>query len=59
MPLREDDDMAGPAVSVADSGDTGESGKLKMIISLLKKVVGVKDIASMCMLSDFYYNHAH
>ncbi|KZT70421.1 hypothetical protein DAEQUDRAFT_725323 [Daedalea quercina L-15889] len=34
-------------VSVPDAGDTGESGKLKMIVSLVKKVVGVKDIASM------------
>ena len=34
-------------VSVPDTGDAGESGKLKMIVSLVKKVVGVKDIASM------------
>ncbi|KAH9835322.1 uncharacterized protein C8Q71DRAFT_710027 [Rhodofomes roseus] len=40
------DDGSQP-VSVPDTADTGESGKLKMIISLVKKVVGVKDIASM------------
>ncbi|KAJ7574300.1 hypothetical protein C8J56DRAFT_979332 [Mycena floridula] len=35
------------AISVPDSGDTGEGGKLKMIVQLLKKCLGVKDIASM------------
>lgn len=34
-------------ISVPDSGDTGESGKLKMIVQLVKKCLGVKDIASM------------
>ena len=43
-PLDED---AGQAVSVPDSGDTGEGGKLKMIIGLVKKCLGVKDIATM------------
>lgn len=38
------------AVSVPDAGDSGE-GKLKMIVSLVKKCLGVKDIASMCVLS--------
>ena len=38
-------------VSVPDTGDAGESGKLKMIVSLVKKVVGVKDIASMYVAS--------
>ncbi|KAF5356612.1 hypothetical protein D9758_008242 [Tetrapyrgos nigripes] len=37
----------GAAVSVPDSGDTGEGGKLKMIVQLVKKCLGVKDIASM------------
>ncbi|TFK41440.1 hypothetical protein BDQ12DRAFT_677985 [Crucibulum laeve] len=36
-----------PAISVPDSGDAGEGGKLKMIIQLVKKCLGVKDIASM------------
>ncbi|CCM01209.1 uncharacterized protein FIBRA_03257 [Fibroporia radiculosa] len=42
-----DDDLISQPISVPDSGDVGESGKLKMIMQLLKKVVGVKDIASM------------
>lgn len=42
-----DDDAPGPPISVPDSGDTGEGGKLKMIIQLVKKCLGVKDIASM------------
>src|SRR5688572_22426735 len=35
------------AVAVPDSADTGEGGKLKMIVTLVKKCLGVKDIASM------------
>lgn len=46
--VAEDEVAATPVV--ADTGDTGESGKLKMIISLIKKCLGVKDIASMCVL---------
>lgn len=42
-----DDDVISQPISVPDSGDAGESGKLKMIIQLLKKCLGVKDIASM------------
>ena len=34
-------------LSVPDSGDAGDGGKLKMIVSLVKKCLGVKDIASM------------
>ncbi|CAL1708602.1 unnamed protein product [Somion occarium] len=45
-PLDVDDEPAGQAVSVPDAGDTGE-GKLKMIVQLVKKCLGVKDIASM------------
>ncbi|KIK70294.1 hypothetical protein GYMLUDRAFT_53358 [Collybiopsis luxurians FD-317 M1] len=41
------DDDAPPAISVPDSGDTGEGGKLKMIVQLVKKCLGVKDIAAM------------
>lgn len=39
----------GPPISVADSADTGESGKLKMIVQLVRKCMGIKDIASMCV----------
>lgn len=46
----EEIDTSEPPVSVPDSGDSGESGKLKMIVSLVKKCFGVKDIASMCVL---------
>ncbi|PCH44808.1 hypothetical protein WOLCODRAFT_105705 [Wolfiporia cocos MD-104 SS10] len=41
------DDENSQPISVPDTGDSGESGKLKMIVSLLKKCLGVKDIASM------------
>jgi hypothetical protein len=42
-----DIDAPGPPISVPDSGDAGEGGKLKMIIALVKKSLGVKDIAAM------------
>ncbi|TFK72794.1 hypothetical protein BDN72DRAFT_791897 [Pluteus cervinus] len=42
-----DEDAPGPPISVPDSGETGEGGKLKMIVQLVKKCLGVKDIASM------------
>ncbi|KAK7684905.1 hypothetical protein QCA50_011738 [Cerrena zonata] len=45
-PQDESVDEETKAVSVPDSGDSGE-GKLKMIVSLVKKCLGVKDIASM------------
>ncbi|OCH91257.1 hypothetical protein OBBRIDRAFT_887067 [Obba rivulosa] len=41
------DDEPAQAVSVPDTGDAGESSKLKMIIQLVKKCLGVKDIATM------------
>lgn len=37
----------GPPISVPDSEDTGETGKLKMIVQLVRKCMGIKDIASM------------
>ncbi|CDO75437.1 hypothetical protein BN946_scf184693.g6 [Trametes cinnabarina] len=37
----------GQAISVPDASDAGESGKLKMIVQLVKKCLGVKDIAAM------------
>ena len=40
-----------PPISVPDSGDTGESGKLKMIVQLVRKCMGIKDIASMWVSS--------
>ncbi|KAL1743969.1 hypothetical protein HDZ31DRAFT_39686 [Schizophyllum fasciatum] len=42
-----DEDAPGPAISVPESNDTGEGGKLKMIMQLVKKCFGVKDIAAM------------
>jgi hypothetical protein len=38
-------------ISVADTGDHGEGGKLKMIVQLVKRVLGVKDIAAMCVVA--------
>ncbi|KZT33032.1 hypothetical protein SISSUDRAFT_1027985 [Sistotremastrum suecicum HHB10207 ss-3] len=48
-PIVEDDDPDAPGapISVPDSGESGEGGKLKMIIGLLKRSLGVKDIAAM------------
>lgn len=42
-----DEDAPDAPISVPDSGDTGEGGKLKMIVQLVKKSLGVKDIAAM------------
>ncbi|KAF8237388.1 hypothetical protein L208DRAFT_1247942 [Tricholoma matsutake] len=41
--LTEDD----APITVPDSGETGEGGKVKMIVQLVKKCLGVKDIAAM------------
>ncbi|KAF7323647.1 hypothetical protein MKEN_00585400 [Mycena kentingensis (nom. inval.)] len=41
-----DDEAPGPPISVPDNGE-GEGGKLKMIVQLVKKSLGVKDIAAM------------
>jgi len=38
-------------ISVPDSGETGEGGKVKMIVQLVKKCLGVKDIAAMFVFS--------
>jgi len=35
------------AAAIAVPEDTGEGGKLKMIVTLVKRCLGVKDIASM------------
>ena len=37
-------------ISVPDSGETGEGGKVNMIVQLVKKCLGVKDIAAMFVL---------
>lgn len=42
-----DIDAPGPPISVPDSGDVGEGGKLKMIVALVRKSLGVNDIAAM------------
>lgn len=44
-----DDDAPGTPISVPDAADAGEGGKLKMIVQLVKKCLGVKDIATMCV----------
>lgn len=45
--IPQDDDPTTEAITIPDSGDTGESGKLKMILGILKKCLGVKDLASL------------
>lgn len=45
-----DEDAPGLPISVPDSGDTGEGGRLKMIVQLVRKSLGVKDLAAMCVL---------
>ncbi|KAG8826905.1 hypothetical protein FRC19_006778 [Serendipita sp. 401] len=55
LPLRDSEDAAhqgdpdapGSPISVPDSGDHGEGGKLKMIVQLVKRSLGVKDLAAM------------
>jgi hypothetical protein len=47
VPPVDDPILDAPPVSVPDTGDAGEGGKLKMIVQLVKKCLGVKDIASM------------
>jgi len=42
-----DEDAPGALISMPDSGDSGEGGKLRMIVGLLKKALGVKDLAAM------------
>ena len=37
-------------ISLPESEDAGDGGKLKMIVSLVKKCLGVKDIAAMSEL---------
>lgn len=49
-----DEDAPGQPISVPDASDTGESGKLKMIVQLVKKCLGVKDIAAMYVFSALF-----
>jgi len=42
---------AAEPVSVPDTGDHGEGGKLKMIVQLVRRALGVKDIAAMCVVA--------
>jgi len=46
-PLDDDPDAPGPPISVSETTEGGEGGKLRMIVTLLKKALGVKDIAAM------------
>jgi hypothetical protein len=53
---KHDNDVPGDASgsapeTVPDPADTGEGGKLKMIMQLLRKCFGVKDIAAMCVIN--------
>ena len=50
-----DEDAPGRPFLVADSGDTGDGGKLKMAVQLVKKCLGVKDIAAMFVLFSFSF----
>ena len=43
----EEEDTDAQAAAIAVPEDTGEGGKLKMIVSLVKRCFGVKDIASL------------
>ena len=50
-----DEDAPGPPISVPEeSTEAGEGGKLKMIVQLVKKCLGVKDIAAMCVLRNHH-----
>jgi hypothetical protein len=46
-----DADAVGSPITVPDTGDHGESGKLKMIVQLVKRSLGVKDLAAMSVAS--------
>lgn len=52
----DDPDSPGAPISVPDNGDHGEGGKLKMIIQLVKRSLGVKDIAAMSVLCSLIYS---
>lgn len=54
----EDDETSTLPISLPDSGDTGEGGKLSMIVQLVKKCLGVKDIAAMYISHSAPFTHA-
>jgi hypothetical protein len=45
--LEDHDEIPGPTISLPDSGEVGEGGKLSMIFPLVKKCLAVKNIAAM------------
>ena len=51
-----DEDAPGRPFLVADSGDTGDGGKLKMMGKLVKKYLGVTDIAAMFVFFSFSFS---
>ena len=46
------------AISVPDNGEHNEGGNLKMIVQLVKKCLGVKDIAAMCVVFTYMLTHS-
>jgi hypothetical protein len=42
-----DTEIADAATPVPDEGEANEGGKLKMIVQVLKRCLGVKDLAAM------------
>lgn len=42
-----DTEIPDTATPVPDSGEASEGGKLKMIVQVLKRCLGVKDLAAM------------
>ena len=53
-----DEDTPGPPISVPDSGDTGEGGRLKMIIELVTNSLGIKDLAAMYIFVSYKQRHS-
>ena len=51
-----DEDALGRPFLVADSGNTGDGGKLKMLGKLVKKYLGVTDIAAMFVFLFFFFS---
>ena len=47
----EDADAQAAALSIDVPEDPGEGGKLRMIVQLVKRSFGVKDLAAMCALN--------
>lgn len=47
VPAAPEDEEAGVTTLVQDTGEASEGGKIKMIVQLLKRCLGVKDLAAM------------